>query len=76
VVCGGGQAKVEGCEGGFFVQPTVLADMNNQMKAAREEIFGPVLAVIKFATQEQAITHALEGIASPTATPMPLCCQS
>jgi len=58
VVCGGGQATVEGCEGGFFVQPTVLADMSNQMKAAREEIFGPVLAVIKFSTQEEAIALA------------------
>ena len=58
VVCGGGQAQVEGCEGGFFVQPTVLADMNNQMKAAREEIFGPVLAVIKFSTEEEAIALA------------------
>ena len=58
VVCGGKQAKVDGCEGGFFVQPTVLANMSNQMKAAREEIFGPVLAVIKFSTQEEAIALA------------------
>lgn len=58
VICGGGQAEVENCKGGFFVQPTVLADMNNQMKAAREEIFGPVLAVIKFTTEEEAIALA------------------
>jgi aldehyde dehydrogenase (NAD+) len=58
VVCGGGKAQVAGCEGGFFVQPTVLADMTNTMRAAREEIFGPVLAVIKFATQEEAIALA------------------
>lgn len=58
VVCGGGQATVAGCEGGFYVQPTVLADMTNTMRAAREEIFGPVLAVIKFATQEEAIALA------------------
>ncbi len=58
VVCGGGQATIAGCEGGFFVQPTVLADMSNQMKAAREEIFGPVLAVIKFATVEEGIALA------------------
>lgn len=57
-MCGGGQARVAGCEGGFFVQPTVLADMTNTMRAAREEIFGPVLAVIKFATQEEAIALA------------------
>ena len=58
VVCGGKEAKVEGCEGGFFIQPTVLADMNNQMTAAREEIFGPVLAVIKYSTLEQAVEIA------------------
>jgi aldehyde dehydrogenase (NAD+) len=58
LVCGGGQADVAGCEGGFFVQPTVLANMSNQMKAAREEIFGPVLAVIKFSTEEEAIALA------------------
>ncbi|MEH6570428.1 MAG: aldehyde dehydrogenase family protein, partial [Halioglobus sp.] len=58
VAAGGGQAEVEGCEGGFFVQPTVLANMTNQMKAAREEIFGPVLAVIKFSCEEEAIALA------------------
>jgi aldehyde dehydrogenase (NAD+) len=58
LVCGGGPALVDGCEGGFFVQPTVLADMSNQMQAAREEIFGPVLAVIKYSTEEEAIAIA------------------
>jgi aldehyde dehydrogenase (NAD+) len=58
LVCGGGRAEIDGCDGGFFVQPTVLADMTNQMKAAREEIFGPVLSVIKFSTDEEAIALA------------------
>jgi aldehyde dehydrogenase (NAD+) len=58
LVCGGGPAEVKGFEGGFFVQPTVLGNMNNQMKAAREEIFGPVLAVIRFSTEEEAIALA------------------
>ena len=58
LVCGGGPALVDGCEGGFFVQPTVLADMSNQMQAAREEIFGPVLAVIKYSTEEAAVAIA------------------
>ncbi len=58
VICGGKPAAVEGCEEGFFIQPTVLADMNNQMQAAREEIFGPVLAVIKYSTEEEAIAIA------------------
>jgi len=58
VACGGSQATVKGCEGGFFVQPTVLADMTNDMKASREEIFGPVLAVIKYSSEEEAIAIA------------------
>ncbi len=58
IICGGDQAAVAGCEGGFFVQATVLADMDNQMKAAREEIFGPVLAVIKFSSEAEAIALA------------------
>ena len=58
VACGGGLATVQGCEGGFFVQPTVLADMTNDMKASREEIFGPVLVVIKYSSEEEAIAIA------------------
>ena len=58
VVCGGGAATVEGCEGGFFVQPTVLADVTNDMQVAREEIFGPVLAVIPYSEVEEAIRIA------------------
>jgi aldehyde dehydrogenase (NAD+) len=58
IVCGGEQAAVAGCDDGFFVQATVLADMDNQMKAAREEIFGPVLAVIKFSSEAEAIALA------------------
>ena len=58
VVCGGERVDVPGCEGGFFVRPTVLADCHNQMKAVREEIFGPVLAVIKYQDEAQAIAIA------------------
>ena len=58
IVCGGEREMVEGCEGGFFVQPTVVADVTNDMKVAREEIFGPVLAVIKYSTTEEAINIA------------------
>jgi aldehyde dehydrogenase (NAD+) len=58
VVCGGDRADIPGCEGGFFVQPTVLADVDNDMKVAREEIFGPVLSVIKFSDVEDAIEMA------------------
>jgi aldehyde dehydrogenase (NAD+) len=58
LVCGGQPAEVPGCEGGFYVQPTVLADVTNDMKVAREEIFGPVLSVIKFSSEEEAIRLA------------------
>ena len=58
IVCGGKPAEVAGCEGGFYIEPTVLADVTNDMKVAREEIFGPVLCVIKYATTEEAIAIA------------------
>ena len=58
VVCGGNQAQVPGCEGGFYVEPTVLADVSNDMQVAREEIFGPVLSVIKFSDVDEAIALA------------------
>ena len=58
VVCGGKQAQVPGCEGGFYVEPTVLADVTNDMKVARDEIFGPVLSVIKFSEVDEAIALA------------------
>ncbi len=58
IVCGGNRVSVPGCEGGFFVEPTVIADVTNDMKVAREEIFGPVLSVIKYETVDEAITIA------------------
>lgn len=58
IVCGGERATVPGCEGGFFVQPTVIADATNEMKVAREEIFGPVLTVIKYRTEDEALALA------------------
>jgi aldehyde dehydrogenase (NAD+) len=58
IVCGGKPAEVAGCEGGFYIEPTVLADVTNDMKVAREEIFGPVLCVIKYSTTEEAIAIA------------------
>lgn len=58
IVCGGKRAQVSGCEGGFFVEPTVISDVTNDMKVAREEIFGPVISVIKYRTTEEAIAIA------------------
>ncbi len=48
VVCGGtARADVEGCDGGSFVEPTVLTGVQSHHRVAREEVFGPVLAVIE-----------------------------
>jgi aldehyde dehydrogenase (NAD+) len=58
IACGGSRVTVPGCEGGFFVEPTVIADVSNDMKVAREEIFGPVISVIKYQTVEEAIALA------------------
>ena len=54
----GGIGKPEGLDKGYFVKPTVFADVNNDMEVARTEIFGPVLSVIPFETEEDAIKIA------------------
>src|SRR5438067_10259060 len=43
---------------GFFVEPTIFTQVNNRMRVAQEEIFGPVLSVIPFQTEEEAIRQA------------------
>ncbi len=54
----GGPGKPKGLEKGYFVKPTVFADVNNEMEIARTEIFGPVLSVMPFETEEEAIEIA------------------
>lgn len=54
----GGAATGELGERGYFIRPTVFADVNTEMSAFREEIFGPVLAITKFDTFEQAMQLA------------------
>ena len=54
----GGVGKPDGLETGYFVKPTIFADVNNQMTIARTEIFGPVLSMIPFDTEEEAIEIA------------------
>ena len=51
----GGTGRPEGFNRGYFVRPTVFADVDNDMRIAREEIFGPVLSIIPFDTEEEAI---------------------
>ena len=54
----GGPGRPAGFNRGYFVQPTVFADVANDMTIAREEIFGPVLSIIPFETEDEAIAIA------------------
>ena len=54
----GGIEKPEGYEKGFYVKPTVFADVTNDMTIAKEEIFGPVLSIIKYDNEDEAIEIA------------------
>ena len=54
----GGLGRPEGFDAGWYVRPTVFTDVNNSMRIAREEIFGPVLAIIPFDDEEEAVAIA------------------
>ncbi|PRD45765.1 betaine-aldehyde dehydrogenase [Phyllobacterium phragmitis] len=56
--CGGGQPKLQGFEGGAYVEPTIFTDVTDDMTIAREEIFGPVMAVLDFAEEDEVIRRA------------------
>jgi acyl-CoA reductase-like NAD-dependent aldehyde dehydrogenase len=58
VALGGVAAKRPECGSGWFVEPTIFSSVNNQMRIAREEVFGPVLSVIPFEDEENAIAIA------------------
>lgn len=58
----GGTGRPDGLNKGYFVKPTVFADVNNQMTIAREEIFGPVLSMIPFDTEEEAVEIANDTV--------------
>jgi betaine-aldehyde dehydrogenase len=58
VVCGGHAVDVPGHEGGAFYAPTVIADSTDDMEHVREEIFGPVMTVLKFETEEEVLERA------------------
>lgn len=58
LVCGGERVNVPGFEGGFFVAPTIIDGCRNDMRAVREEIFGPVLTVLPCESDEEAIELA------------------
>ena len=54
----GGEGRPQGLEAGYFVKPTVFVNVKNDMTIAREEIFGPVLSVITYDTEDEAIRIA------------------
>jgi aldehyde dehydrogenase (NAD+) len=57
-VASGGVGRPEGLDTGFFARPTVFADVSNDMTIAREEIFGPVLSIIPYDSEDEAINIA------------------
>lgn len=61
LVCGG-LGRPEGVNRGWYVRPTIFGDVTNQMTIAREEIFGPVLAILPYDTVEEAIDMANDTV--------------
>ncbi len=59
---GGKAARGPGLERGFFIEPTIFTEVDNSMAIAREEVFGPVLAIIPFDTEEEAIAIANDTV--------------
>ncbi|MGX9394102.1 aldehyde dehydrogenase (plasmid) [Nitrobacteraceae bacterium UC4446_H13] len=55
---GGKRAEGQGLGGGLFVEPTIFTGVHNKMRIAQEEVFGPVLSVIKFSTEDEAVEIA------------------
>jgi aldehyde dehydrogenase (NAD+) len=54
----GGMGRPDGLAHGYFVKPTIFSNVNNQMTIAREEIFGPVLCILPYQSEEEAIAIA------------------
>jgi aldehyde dehydrogenase (NAD+) len=54
----GGPGRPDGLNKGFYVRPTIFADVTNDMTIAQEEIFGPVMAILKFDSEEEAVAIA------------------
>ncbi len=62
IITGGKRIEVEGIEGGCYYAPTVFAGVKNEMRIAQEEIFGPVVSIIKFNDDEEAVAIANKSI--------------
>ena len=57
-VIAGGPGRPDGVNNGYYVKPTIFANVTNDMTIAREEIFGPVLSMIGYANEEEAVRIA------------------
>jgi len=58
LVTGGERQFPDGCEGGFFISPAIFTDCKDDMRIVKEEIFGPVMAVLSFRSEEEVIKRA------------------
>ena len=58
LLAGGGEARLQGFEGGSFVEPTIFADVADDMTIARDEIFGPVMCLLDFVDEDEVIERA------------------
>ena len=62
IVTGGKRVEVPGIKGGYYYAPTIFANVKNKMRIAQEEIFGPVVCVIKYDSDEEAVAIANDSI--------------
>ena len=58
LACGGESLHPQGCENGYFIAPTIFTDCTDDMTIVKEEIFGPVMSVLEFASEEEVVDRA------------------
>jgi acyl-CoA reductase-like NAD-dependent aldehyde dehydrogenase len=58
LLLGGKPGSAPACGNGWFVEPTIFGDVNNKMRIAQEEVFGPILSIIKFKDEDEAVALA------------------
>ena len=59
MLCGGKQVNLDGrCSGGYFVEPTVIESLPHNCRTNQEEIFGPVVSIMPFDTEEEVLDYA------------------
>ncbi len=61
-LCGGNRAVLPGLENGYFVEPTIIDNCHDNMRCVREEIFGPVMSLLTFASEDEVIERANDTV--------------